>query len=83
VLELGQIGRGKCISLGNDWNEIDTAAQSLHNLNVQRLKGVTGWANEVKTSVNSQVDLLSTAWLLLLQHVRLMLIVKELDDWLP
>ena len=83
LLELGQISRAQGISLGNDWNEIDTSAQSLHNLNVQWLEGVSSRSDEVEACMHAQVDLLGSARLLLLQHVGLMLIIEKLDDGLP
>jgi hypothetical protein len=33
--------------------------------------------------MDTQIDLINTAWLLLLQHVRFVLVVQELDDWHP
>lgn len=33
--------------------------------------------------MNAQVTLLYTFWLLLLPHVKLMLVVDEVDDWSP
>jgi hypothetical protein len=83
LLELQQILWAESIGLGDNRNEIDTRTETLHDLNVKRLQGVAGWANEVKTSVDAKVNLLGAARLLLLQHVGLMLIVKELDNWLP
>lgn len=44
---------------------------------------MTGGADEVQASVDTEVDLVISAGLLLLQHVRLVLIVEELDDWHP
>ncbi len=44
---------------------------------------MTGWADEIQTSVNAQVDLLLADWLLFLEHVGFVLVVKELDDGLP
>ena len=44
---------------------------------------MTCGADEVETGVNTEVDLVGTTWLLLLEHVRLVLVVKELDDGLP
>lgn len=44
---------------------------------------MSGRADEVEAGVDTEIDLLCTAWLLLLEHIRLMLIVKELDNWLP
>lgn len=39
--------------------------------------------DEVQASVNSQVTLLSSLWLLLLAHVRLMLVINKVDDRQP
>jgi hypothetical protein len=83
LLELGQVGGAQGVGLGNDRNEVDARAQSLHDFNVQRLEGVAGGADEVEARVHAEVDLLGPARLLLLQHVRLMLVVEELDDGLP
>jgi hypothetical protein len=44
---------------------------------------VAGRANEVQAGVHTEIDLLGSARLLLLEHVALMLVVKELDDRLP
>lgn len=40
-------------------------------------------ADEVQAGVNTKVDLIDTAGLLLLQHIGLMLIIQEFDDWHP
>jgi hypothetical protein len=82
-LELGQVGRAEGIGLGNDWNEVDARAQALHDLNVERLEGVAGGADEVQAGVHAEVDLVLAARLLLLEHVRLVLVVEELDDGHP
>lgn len=39
--------------------------------------------NEVQAAVDTHVDLVLTTGLLLLQHVRLVLVIEELDDGLP
>lgn len=83
MLELAQISRAEGISLGNYGNQVDTGAEPLHNLDVKRLQGVTGWSNEVEASVHAKIDLLRATRLLLLQHVGLMLVIKELDNRLP
>lgn len=44
---------------------------------------MAGGADEVEASVDAEIDLIAAARLLLLQHVRLMLIIQELDDRLP
>lgn len=83
MLELGEIGRAQGISLCNNWYQVDTSAKSLHHLNIQRLQGMASWADEIQTSVYTQVNLLLADWLLFLEHIGFVLIVKELDNWLP
>ncbi|KUI52641.1 hypothetical protein VP1G_10488 [Cytospora mali] len=83
LLELCKVSRAESISLGDDRYQVDARAEALHDLDVERLEGVAGWANEVQASVNTQVDLVISAGLLLLQHVGLVLVVEELDDGHP
>ncbi|KAH9822081.1 hypothetical protein Tdes44962_MAKER04756 [Teratosphaeria destructans] len=83
MLEFGKVRRRQRVSLGDDRDQIDTGAQPFHHFNVQRLQSVTGRADEVQAGVHTEVDLLGTAWLLLLKHVALVLVVQKLDDWLP
>lgn len=40
-------------------------------------------ADEVQAGMNTEINLVNTAGLLLLQHVGLMLIIQELDNWHP
>jgi hypothetical protein len=40
-------------------------------------------ADKVQAGMNAEIDLLFADGLLLLQHVRFVLVVKELNDWLP
>lgn len=44
---------------------------------------MAGRADEVQAGMNTQINLVLTAGLLLLKHVRLVLVVEELDDGLP
>ena len=44
---------------------------------------MAGGTDEVQAGVHSQIDLLRPAWLLLLQHIALMLVIQELNDRLP
>ena len=37
------------------------------------------WANKVQACVHTEINLVNTARLLLLKHIRLMLIIEELD----
>jgi hypothetical protein len=83
LLELGKILGAQRIGLCYNWNQIDPRAQALHDLNIQWLKGVAGGADEVEAGMNTEIDLLGSAWLLFLEHVRLMLVVEELNDGLP
>lgn len=41
------------------------------------------WSDEVQACMDSEINLIHTARLLLLQHIRLMLIVQEFDNWHP
>lgn len=83
VLELGKIYRAEGIRLSDDWDEVDTCAEALHDLNVERLESVAGRSDEVQAGVDTEIDLLRTTRLLLLEHVGLVLVVQEFDDWLP
>jgi hypothetical protein len=47
LLELGQVSRAERISLGDNRDQVHARAESLHDLNVKRLEGVAGRANEV------------------------------------
>lgn len=40
-------------------------------------------ADKIEAGVDTEIDLLCAARLLLLQHIRLMLVVEKLDNWLP
>lgn len=44
---------------------------------------MAGWSDEVQAGVNTEIDLVDTLWLLLLQHVGFMLIIQELNNWHP
>ena len=44
---------------------------------------MSGWSDEVQACVDTEIDFIYTAGLLLLQHIRLMLIIQKFDDWHP
>lgn len=44
---------------------------------------MAGRADEVQAGMDTEINLVLTARLLLLEHVRLVLVVEELDDGLP
>ena len=82
-LELDKIRRAESISLRHYRYKVDTCGQALHHLNIKGLQGVSGWSDEVQTGMHTHVDLLLAMWLLLLEHVRFVLVIEELNDWLP
>ena len=47
---------GQGIRLGDDGDQVDLGVKALHNLNIQRLEGVTSGLDEEHTSVNAVVD---------------------------
>lgn len=71
------------VGLGNNGDKVDTRTQALHHLNIKRLQGVAGGSDEVQAGMDAHIDLVSTAGLLLLEHVGLVLVIQELDDGLP
>ena len=68
-LEFGKIARTKRIRLGDDRDKVNAGAEAFHNFDIERLKSMTSRADEVEAGVNAEINLLSSAWLLLLQHV--------------
>ena len=44
---------------------------------------MSGGSDKIQTCVNAKINLIDTTRLLLLQHIGLMLIIKEFDDWHP
>ena len=83
LLEPAQVRWAERVRFGHDWDEVHACAQTSHDLNIQRLERMSGRTNEVQTSMHPQINLLRPAWLLLLQHIALMLIIQKLDDRLP
>ena len=83
LLELGQVGRAEGIGLGDNRDQVNTRTEALHDLDIERLKGVAGRADEVQAGMDTEVNLVLTAGLLLLKHVRLVLVVEEFDDGHP
>lgn len=71
------------IGLGDNGDQINARAQALHHLNVEGLESVSSGADKVQTGVHTHVDLVRSAGLLFLEHVRLVLVIQELDDRLP
>jgi hypothetical protein len=78
-----QILGAQGVGLGDNGNQVDACAQLLHNLDIEGLQGVACGADKVQAGVYAKVNLLLALGLLLLQHVRFMLVVEELDNGLP
>ncbi|KAI6755223.1 hypothetical protein HG531_004329 [Fusarium graminearum] len=77
------VGRAESISLGDNRDQVNARAEALHDLNIERLEGVAGRADKVQAGMDTEINLVLTAGLLLLEHVRLVLVVEELDDGHP
>lgn len=71
------------IGLGNNGDQVDAGAQALHHLDIEGLQGVSGGSDEVQACVDTHVNLVGSAGLLLLKHIGLMLVVQEFNDRLP
>ena len=83
MLELRQINRAEGVSLRDHRNQVDACAKTLHDFDVKRLERVTSRADEVEACVDTKINLLRAARLLLLEHVGFVLIVEEFDNGLP
>lgn len=83
LLEASQVRWAQRVRLGNHGDQVHTGAQSLHDFDIERLQGMASRSDEVQTCVDTEVNLVGTTGLLLLQHVGLMLVVEELDDGHP
>ena len=83
MLEALKISWTESVRLGNDGNQVDSGAKTLHDFDIQRLQRVSGWANEVQAGVDAEINAVNATRLLLLKHVGFVLIVEELDDRLP
>ncbi len=83
LLEENQICGRKGVGFSNDRDKVDTGRESLHDFDVEGLQCVTGWSDEVQAGVDTEVNLLGTARLLLLKHVGLVLVIDELDNGHP
>lgn len=82
-LESCQVGRAQGIGLGNHGYQVHSGTEPLHNLDVEWLQSVPCWSNKIQTSMDPKINLVNTTRLLLLQHVGLVLVIKELNDWHP
>jgi len=54
-LKVRTLIRGHCVSLGQDWDDVDFVMETLHELDIQRLETVTRWLDEIEADVNSIV----------------------------
>jgi len=75
LLVSSKISWAQSVRFCNHWNQVDSGAQSLHDLNVQWLQAVSCRSNKVEASMDTEINLVDTARLLLLQHIGLMLVI--------
>ena len=80
LLEASEVCGAQSIRFRYYGNQVDSRAQSLHHFNVQRLESMACRSDEIEASMNSKIDFVNSAWLLLLQHVRFVLVIKKFDD---
>ena len=83
MLVASQVSWAQSICFRDNGDQVDSRAQSLHDLDIKGLQGVASGSNKVQTGVDTEVNLVGTARLLLLEHVGLMLVVQELNDGHP
>jgi hypothetical protein len=83
LLELGDLLISQSISLGNDWDQVDLGVQTAHDLNVERLKGVTSRLDEVDASMNAVVNDIHSVDLILRLEVCIESLLNVLNDWTP
>jgi hypothetical protein len=83
LLVASQVSRAQSICLRNNRDQVDSGAQSLHHLDIKGLQGVASWSDKVQAGVDTEVNLIGTAWLLLLEHIGLVLVIQELNDGHP
>jgi hypothetical protein len=83
LLENEEVVLGEGVGFSNNRDEIDTRAETLHDLDVERLQSVSGGPNEVQATMDPEVGLLPTLGLLFLSHIGLVLVIDEIDDWGP
>lgn len=83
LFEASQVGRAQGVGFGNNGNQVHSGAQTFHDLDIKGFQGVASRTNEVETGMDSQINLVNSPGLLLLQHVGLMLVIQELNDGHP
>lgn len=83
MLEDVQVCGAQGISLSDNRDKVDAGAQALHHFDIKGLQGVSSWPDKVQAGMDTEVDFVDTAGLLLLQHVGLVLVVEKFDNRHP
>lgn len=83
LLEGSNLLAGHGVTLGNDRDQVDLLVQSLHELNVQGLKGVAGGGNEIKASIDAGIGDLAAVHSVLLFKICVKSTFDRLQDGLP
>jgi hypothetical protein len=83
LLESRNLIVGQGVGLGDDRNEVDLGVESAHDLDVQRLQGVTGRLDKVHTGVHTIVDNVHAIDLILSVEVSIEALLNVLDNRPP
>lgn len=83
MLESGDLLISHCISLSNNWNQVDLRVQSAHDLNVKWLESMSSWLDEVDTGMNSVVNNVHSVDLVLGIKISIEALLDVVHDWSP
>ena len=81
LLEPSKIIGAQSIGFRYHRYQVHSRAQSLHDFDIQWLECMAGGSDKVEAGMDSEIYLVHSAWLLLLQHVGFVLVVKKFDNW--
>jgi hypothetical protein len=73
----------ECVGLGDDRDQVDLGVESAHDLNVERLKRVTGGLNKVHAGMDTVVDDVHAVDLVLGIEVGIKALLDVLDNGTP
>jgi len=83
LLEGSDFLAGHGVALGDDGDQVDLVVESLHELDVERLEGVTGGCNKVQAGVDTGVSDLAAVDSVLLLKVCIETALNGSQDGLP
>ena len=74
---------GKCIGLCDHWDQVDLGMQTAHDFNIQRLERVSGWLDEIDTSMYAVVNDVHPVDLVLGLEIGIKPLLDILNNWPP